>query len=91
LLSKIKVEVTKASKTQNQITFGFLITTDKIVKPQVEGLQSTVGVANNGRRYAKKAWYFLGISKQLGEQDKLKNYLIRALQGGTGTITTKNK
>lgn len=94
LLNRIRVNFNPQDvrKTSNQITYKFNITTERDVKDQVEGLQSTTGVARNGARYSKKAWYFLGISKQLGEQDKLKNFLIRRLGDGLkANIKTKNK
>jgi hypothetical protein len=91
LLNDIIVKSTRVKKTANQVTFDMIITVQDRVKAQAEGLQSTVGVTAKGTSYAKKAWYFLGISKQLGEQDKLKNYLIAQLNAQLGTITTKNK
>jgi len=92
LLNRIIVKFEGYRKTGTGITYKYLITTGQDVKDQVEGLQSTTGVVrtkNGKQRYSKKAWYFLGISKELGEQDKLKNYLGQRLKM-SGTIKTKN-
>lgn len=92
MLSKIRVQSGSVKKTKSLITMPFRIYPEPIIKEQVEGLQSTIGVARNGARYAKKAWYFMGLSKQLGEQTKLINYIVRQLsQELKGSITTKSK
>jgi hypothetical protein len=80
LLSSIQVKIQEARTTGNVIKIKYLVTVPPELQPQVEGLQSTVGVARNQRRYSKKAWYFLGISTQLGEDNKLKNLLIAPIK-----------
>ena len=76
LLSGITVRVVRISQTSRQITVRYLITVRADLKDQVEGLQSTTGTARNGQRYSKKAWYFLGISKQLYEYAKILKYFV---------------
>jgi len=40
------------------------------------------------KRYAKKAWHFLGISKRLGEDKKILNFIQSYLGKRSGKLST---
>jgi hypothetical protein len=93
LVSNIKVSNISVTNSSGLITIKYKIFVPERFHDQVEGLQSTTGTARNGMTYSKKAWLFLGLSKQLGEQDKLVRYLIGQLRTyvKTGNVKTVNK
>lgn len=81
LLSNIQVDLKTASVLSSQIKVVYRVYVPKKFEEQVIGLQSTTGTARNGSTYSKKAWTFMGLSKQLGEDVKLMEYFINEIKG----------
>ena len=91
LLSGIQVTFVSSSNSVNKINMKFLINVRPELEPQQIGLESTSGSVRTKagiKKYAKKAWHFLGISKRLGEDKKILRFIQSYLGKRSGKLST---
>lgn len=94
LLSSIKSNKGRISVSKNGIfiTFKVAVTGSKNLR-KAEGLQSTTGHTRNGRRYAKKAFVFMGLaisgSYVTKETNAIQDLIIKLVREKTKIKVTK--